>query len=140
MGAHKNKRGKNMLEVGIKSTETIMVTEQNTAAAVGSGTVSVFATPMMINLIEGTCARSIQGELEAGQTTVGTHLNISHDAPTPVGMEVTCSSKLTTVDGRALTFEVEVTDASGVVGHGTHSRFIVNEEKFTSKANAKLNS
>ncbi len=128
-----------MLEVGITNTETAMVTEQNTAAAMGSGTVSVFATPAMINLIESTCAQSLQGKLEPGQTTVGTNLNISHDAPTPVGMQVSCASELTEVDGRALTFTVEVTDEVGIVGRGTHQRFIVDEERFQSKADAKLN-
>lgn len=128
-----------MLEVGITNTETTMVTEQNTAAALGSGTVLVFATPAMINLIEYTCSRSVQDELEPGQTTVGTNLNISHDAPTPIGMQVSCTSKLVKVDGRALTFEVEVSDGVSVVGRGTHDRFIVDAERFQSKANAKSN-
>lgn len=127
-----------MLEVGTKHTESLMVTEENTARALGSGTVEVFGTPAMINLIEYTCAQSVQGELEQGQTTVGTHLDISHDAPTPIGMQVTCVSELVEVDGRALKFAVEVSDGSGIVGRGTHSRFIVNQEKFTTKANAKL--
>lgn len=128
-----------MLESGITNTETTMVTEQNTAAALGSGTVLVFATPAMINLIEYTCSRSVQDELEPGQTTVGTNLNISHDAPTPIGMQVSCASKLVKVDGRALTFEVEVSDGVSVVGRGTHDRFIVDAERFQSKANAKSN-
>ena len=128
-----------MLESGITNTETTMVTEQNTAAALGSGTVLVFATPAMINLIEYTCSRSVQDELEPGQTTVGTNLNISHDAPTPIGMQVSCASKLVKVDGRALTFEVEVSDWVSVVGRGTHDRFIVDAERFQSKANAKSN-
>lgn len=128
-----------MLEAGITNTETTMVTEQNTALALGSGTVEVFATPAMINLIEYTCARSVEDELESGQTTVGTNLNISHDAPTPIGMEVSCKSELVKVDGRALSFEVEVVDDQGIVGRGTHDRFIVDKERFQSKANAKLN-
>lgn len=128
-----------MLEVGIKHTESIMVTEENTAAALGSGTVKVFGTPAMINLIELTCAQSVQGELEQGQTTVGTHLDVSHDAATPIDMKTRCTSELIEVDGRALKFKVEVVDDLGMIGHGTHSRFIVDEEKFTSKAYAKLN-
>lgn len=128
-----------MLEAGITNTEETMVTEQNTAAALGSGTVAVFGTPAMINLIELTCAQSVQDKLEPGQTTVGTNLAISHDAPTPIGMKVCCTSTLANVDGRALTFEVEVSDETGVVGHGTHGRFIIDEAKFTAKANAKLN-
>ena len=127
-----------MLEAGITNTEATMVTEQNTALALGSGTVEVFATPAMINLIEYTCARSVEDELESERTTVGTNLNISHDAPTPIGMEVSCKSKLVKVDGRALSFEVEVVDERGTVGRGTHDRFIVDKERFQSKANAKL--
>lgn len=127
-----------MLEVGITNTESVMVTEQNTAAALGSGTVAVFGTPAMINLIELTCAQSVQNELECGQTTVGTHLDISHDAATPIDMLTTCTSTLTKIDGRALTFEVEVVDDLGIVGRGTHERFIVDESRFTAKANAKL--
>ncbi|MBS6247950.1 MAG: thioesterase family protein, partial [Eggerthella sp.] len=107
--------------------------------ALGSGTVEVFATPAMINLIEYTCARSVEDELDPGQTTVGTNLNISHDAPTPIGMEVSCKSELVKVDGRALSFEVEVVDEQGIVGRGAHDRFIVDKERFQSKANAKLN-
>lgn len=128
-----------MLEVGITRTESIMVTEENTAAALGSGTVKVFGTPAMINLIEYTCAQSVQSELEPGQTTVGTHLDISHDAATPIDMEARCTSELIEVNGRALEFKVEVVDDSGIVGRGTHSRFIVDEDKFTTKAYAKLN-
>ena len=128
-----------MLEAGITNTEATMVTEQNTALALGSGTVEVFATPAMINLIEYTCARSVEDELEAGQTTVGTNLSISHDAPTPIGMEVSCKSELVKVDGRALSFTVEVVDKQGTVGRGTHDRFIGDKERFQSKANAKLN-
>lgn len=128
-----------MLEAGITNTEATIVTEQNTALALGSGTVEVFATPAMINLIEYTCARSVEDELEAGQTTVGTNLSISHDAPTPIGMEVSCKSELVEVDGRALSFTVEVADEQGTVGRGTHDRFIVDKERFQSKANAKLN-
>lgn len=126
-----------MLEAGITNTESTMVTEQNTAAALGSGTVAVFATPAMINLIEYACAQCVQDKLEPGQTTVGTHLNVSHDAPTPIGMEVRCTCELSKVDGRALSFTVEVTDGTGVVGKGTHDRFIVDKAKFESKANAK---
>ena len=81
----------------------------------------------------------MEDELEAGQTTVGTNLSISHDAPTPIGMEVSCKSELVKIDGRALSFEVEAVDDQGIVGRGAHDRFIVDKERFQSKANAKLN-
>lgn len=127
-----------MLETGIKGTRTVTVNEDNTAKAMGSGTLDVFATPALIALMEETCWRSVANELEEGSGTVGTLLEIKHTAPTPVGMKVTCESTLTEVDGRRLVFEVIARDAKGVVGEGKHERFVVQNEKFQVKANAKL--
>ena len=127
-----------MLEAGIKGTRTVTVNEENTAKAMGSGTLDVFATPALIALMEETCWRSVANELEEGCGTVGTLLEIKHTAPTPVGMKVTCESTLTEVDGRRLVFEVIARDAKGVVGEGKHERFIIQNEKFQMKANAKL--
>lgn len=127
-----------MLETGIKGTGTVTVNEDNTAKAMGSGTLDVFATPALIALMEETCWRSVANELEEGCGTVGTLLEIKHTAPTPVGMKVTCESTLTEVDGRRLVFEVIARDAKGVVGEGKHERFVVQNEKFQVKANAKL--
>ena len=127
-----------MLETGIKGTRTITVDEENTAKAMGSGTLDVFATPALIALMEETCWRSVANELEEGSGTVGTLLEIKHTAPTPVGMKVTCESTLTEVDGRRLVFEVIARDAKGVVGEGKHERFVIQNEKFQVKANAKL--
>ena len=127
-----------MLETGIKGTRTVTVNEDNTAKAMGSGTLDVFATPALIALMEETCWRSVANELEEGCGTVGTLLEIKNTAPTPVGMKVTCESTLTEVDGRRLVFEVIARDAKGVVGEGKHERFVVQNEKFQVKANAKL--
>ena len=127
-----------MLETGIKGTRTVTVNEDNTAKAMGSGTLDVFATPALIALMEETCWRSVANELEEGSGTVGTLLEIKHTAPTPVGMKVTCESTLTEVDGRRLVFEVIARDAKGVVGEGKHERFVVQNEKFQVKANARL--
>ena len=127
-----------MLGTGIKGTRTVTVNEENTAKAMGSGTLDVFATPALIALMEETCWRSVANELEEGCGTVGTLLEIKHTAPTPVGMKVTCESTLTEVDGRRLVFEVIARDAKGVVGEGKHERFVVQNEKFQVKANAKL--
>ena len=127
-----------MLETGIKGTRTVTVNEENTAKAMGSGTLDVFATPALIALMEETCWRSVANELEEGCGTVGTLLEIKHTAPTPVGMEVTCESTLTEVDGRRLVFEVIARDEKGVVGEGKHERFVIQNEKFQVKANAKL--
>lgn len=127
-----------MLETGIKGTRTVTVNEENTAKAMGSGTLDVFATPALIALMEETCWRSVANELEEGCGTVGTLLEIKHIAPTPIGMDVTCESVLTEVDGRRLVFEVIARDAKGVVGEGKHERFMIQNEKFQAKANAKL--
>lgn len=127
-----------MLEPGMKNTEEVLCTAENTAIALGSGSVAVFATPAMISLMEGTAAHSVADQLDEKQTTVGTALDVSHIAATPVGMKIRCESELIAVDGRALTFKVTAFDEAGKIGEGTHGRFIVDAEKFVSKANAKL--
>ena len=126
-----------MLKTGIKGKQTVIVTEENTAKTMGSGTLDVFATPAMIALMEQTAYESVAGELEEGYGTVGTMLNVKHVSATPLGMKVTCESTLTKIDGRALTFEVKAFDERGLIGEGTHERFLVQNEKFQAKANNK---
>lgn len=126
-----------MLETGIKGTKTVTVNESNTAKTMGSGTLDVFATPALVALMEETCWRSVADRLDEGCGTVGTLLEIKHTAPTPVGMEVSCESVLTEVDGRRLVFEVTARDAKGVVGEGRHERFVIQNGKFQAKADAK---
>ena len=111
-----------MLETGIKGTRTVTVNEDNTAKAMGSGTLDVFATPALIALMEETCWRSVANELEEGCGTVGTLLEIKHTAPTPVGMKVTCESTLTEVDGRRLVFEVIARDAKSCHSYLLHTK------------------
>lgn len=125
------------LDTGIKGKESTIVNESNTAKTVGSGTLDVFATPAMIALMEETAWKSVAGYLEEGCGTVGISLNVTHDAPTPLGMEVTCESELVKVDGRKLTFELKAYDEKGTIGKGTHERFIVNDVKFQEKADGK---
>ena len=127
-----------MLNVGIKGTKTEKVMEENTAEAVGSGTLPVYATPMMIALIEATASQSVAPFLEEGKSTVGTHLDIAHSAPSPIGIEVTCETELIEIDRRRLVFSVVVKDSAGEVGSGKHERFIVDNEKFLSKAESRL--
>ena len=126
-----------MLETGIKGHKELMVTPDKTAKAMGSGALDVFATPCMIALMENTAFESLQAELEEGCGTVGTALNVKHVAATPVGMKVTCDTELIKVDGRALTFLVKAYDACGLIGEGEHERFIISEEKFQAKTDAK---
>ena len=127
------------MEVGIKNSVTMTVTESDTARAAGSGTLEVFATPAMIALMEKTCFEAVQPYLEEGQGTVGTKLDVEHLSATPVGMTVFAKCELTEVDGRRLVFSVEAYDECGSIGKGTHERFIVSCGRFSEKAYSKLN-
>lgn len=126
-----------MLKAGIQGRQEVMVTEDNSANALGSGLLEVFATPAMVALMEKTAWMSVAPYMNDGEGTVGTKLNISHMSATPTGMIVWCESELTEVDGRRLAFHVEVFDESGKIGEGEHERFIIKNEKFMSKAAAK---
>ncbi len=127
-----------MLETGIKGSQALTVTNELSAKSMGSGALDVFATPAMIALMEKTAMLSVQGELEDGQGTVGTRLEIDHVAATPVGADVWCESELVEIDRKRLVFDVIAYDKAGVIGKGRHERFIVANDKFMEKANAKL--
>ncbi|MDE7310286.1 MAG: thioesterase family protein [Eubacterium sp.] len=129
-----------MLTVGISNEITREVTKETTAAVLGSGMLEVYATPAMVALMEETCMKSVQAEMEEGCGTVGTGLTIHHKAATPVGMKVRCVSKLVEVDGRKLVFDVQAFDEAGLIGQGTHERFIIENDKFFQKASKKLES
>lgn len=127
------------MEKGMIGTATVLVTEDNTAMKVGSGLLPVFSTPSMIALLEMAACNCVQDHLEEGSSSVGTLINVKHLAATPIGMNVTATATLSEIDGRRLVFDIEVNDDSGLIGQGTHERFIVFSEKFLSKTNAKLN-
>lgn len=126
-----------MLKEGITGQAAVPVCADNTARAMGSGTLEVFATPALVALAEKACWTSIQPELEPGQGTVGTGLELQHTAPTPLGMTVYCESTLTEVNGRSLTFAVRLWDDKGPVGEGTHRRVIITNDRFQAKADGK---
>jgi len=126
------------METGIIGTQTITVTEEQTAKHLGSGELAVFGTPFMIALMENTAYKSVQPHLEEGQGTVGTLLNVKHVAATPVGMDVRCETRLIEIDRKRLVFEVKAYDACGLIGEGLHERFIISDQKFMEKTNAKL--
>lgn len=126
-----------MVEIGIKGSNEILVTPEWTAKHIGSGTVLVLATPMMIALMERTCQESVKPYLEPGEETVGIHVNVHHHAATPVGMTVRCVSEVIEIDRRKITFRVAVYDKQGLVGDGTHERFIINVSKFKEKTEAR---
>lgn len=127
-----------MLETGIIGKEEMLVTEADTAKALGSGGLNVFATPAMIALSEKTALTSILLELPEGQSTVGTKIDMSHIAATPVGMKVRCETELIEIDRRRLVFSVKVYDEVEKIAEGTHERFIVDDAKFQTKADAKI--
>jgi fluoroacetyl-CoA thioesterase len=126
------------LSVGLHGEAKLTVTDSDTALAVGSGTVNVLATPVLISLIEKAAQESVAPFLEAGNTTVGTLVKIKHLAATPVGLNVTAFSRLIELDGRRMVFEVEARDDIEVVATGVHERFIVKTDGFTNKALNKL--
>ncbi len=127
-----------MLEIGMTGHQELVVTEEFTAKAMGSGELMVFATPAMLALMEKTAYLSVAGALEEGSGSVGTMVHLTHSAASPVGMKVTCDSRLVAVDGRKLVFEIEVKDEAGTIGQATHERFIIFNEKFQAKTDAKL--
>lgn len=127
-----------MLEAGIKGKAESVVVKENTAKAMGSGELDVYATPAMIALMEETAYKSVSAELEEGMGSVGTLMNVKHVAASPVGMKITCQTELVQVDGRRLVFQVEAFDEKGLIGEGVHERFIIQNEKFQAKADSKL--
>ena len=126
-----------MIPVHTKGHIEQTVTPDLTAARIGSGLVEVFATPMMIALVEQTCLESVLPYLDEGQGTVGTLVNVTHSAATPVGMRVWCDSELVEVDRRRLVFSVKVYDECGLIGEGRHERFVIDSAKFQAKIDAK---
>lgn len=122
------------IQPGTTYSETVIVDKSNVASVVGSGLVDVYATPMMIALLEKAAAACIAPWLEAGQASVGTHISVSHSGATPIGMEVIATATVTEVDRRRVEFEVVARDAAGEVGRGTHTRFVINTDSFMQKA------
>ena len=126
-----------MIEIGMTNQIKRAVQPEWTAASMKSGLLEVLATPVMIAWMEECCMDCVQPELETGCSTVGTQLNVSHEAPTPVGAEVTVNCFLREVDGRRLCFAVEAADKGGIIGRGTHERFIVDSVRFQQKCDRK---
>lgn len=126
-----------MLQTGIKGHMEQTVTPEMSAARVGSGLVDVFATPMLVALVEQTCYESVLPFLGEGEGTVGTLVNVSHTSATPIGKRVWCDSELVEVDRRRLVFRVKAFDEAGPIGEGTHERFVIDMERFMEKLKSK---
>lgn len=119
--------------VGKTAEASVSVTGQNTARAVGSGSLDVFATPMMIALMERAACAALADFLEEGQTSVGVSISVSHTAASPVGARVTAEAVITSVSGRSVEFDVSARDENNCIGEGKHTRVIVYSAKFMKK-------
>ena len=121
------------LKPGLTGTAETVVRETNTALAMGSGSLRVFATPCMVALMEQAACNAVDPCFNDSESSVGTLVNITHDAATAPGKKVTATATLVEVEGRKLVFEVTAADEDKQIGKGTHERFIVNKEKFMAK-------
>jgi predicted thioesterase len=124
------------IAIGASTSWQIAVDESMTADRWGNKGVFVLATPHLVGLLEGTCVRAIQAELEPGQATVGTHIDLRHLKATPVGDTLTLSAQVMEVDGRRVIFRVKAEDSGGVAGEGTHERVVIDLARFLQRANA----
>lgn len=122
-----------MLHPELTHAITRTVEEHHLALHIGSGDLRVLATPSMIALMEEAAMRCVAPHLEDGQTTVGGHIAASHLKPTAHGRTITATATLTTVEGRKLLFTVTASDEDGTIGEGTHTRFIVDRDKFMAR-------
>lgn len=121
------------MNIGISYTATTTVNSTNTAAALGSGDMDVFATPAMVALMENAAMNAVAPLLSDGQTTVGTQITTSHIKASALGATITATAVLTAVEGRSLTFEITARDGENIIGEGVHTRFVVDRERFLSK-------
>jgi len=126
------------MKVGMKHTIKETVSQEKTAANVGSGLLPVYATPAMIALMEKCASECVAPFIEDGKSSVGTMLHVKHLAASPIGIEITCTATLTEIDGRRLMFSLEVSDEKGPIGEGTHERFVIDVDRFMAKCQSKL--
>lgn len=126
------------LKVGLTGKASVKVGDAQTAPEIGSGKVAVLATPVMINMMEAAALDAIEALLPEGHQSLGTHLNVGHYAATPVGMTLRATAEVTKVEGRNVEFRVEAFDERERVGDGTHTRVVVNVERFDARVQRKL--
>jgi len=128
------------LKPGLSAKVEIIVSETNTAAHLGSGSITVYATPALVALMENAAVRALVGHLSDGQTTVGGQIDVRHLAATPVGMKVRARAELLEVNGHKLTFQVQAWDEEELIGEAKHIRYIVDVDKFIRKVKEKIKS
>ena len=125
------------LPAGLTGTAELVVGEQHTAPRVGSGRIHVLATPVMINLIEAAALAAVEQSLPENHQSLGTRLDVSHVAATPVGMRVRATAEVVRVEGRTIHFRVRAVDEFDLIGEGTHERVVVNLERFDQRVREK---
>ena len=126
------------LEIGITGATEDVVTTENVASGMSSGGLPVYATPRMIGMMEYTAWSSVEPYMEEGKGTVGTHLDVSHVSASPLGAHIRIESELVEIDRRRLVFSVRAFDDAGLIGEGTHERFIIDNQKFMDRTQSKL--
>jgi predicted thioesterase len=125
------------LRVGLKGSASALVTEERLATNVGSGNVPVFASPMLIAMMEAAAVDCLSKHLPQDHQSLGVHLNVTHTSPTPIGFTVTATATLKAIDGRKLTFDVEANDGTESIGSGEHTRIVVDTARFMARIAAK---
>ncbi|MCL2189086.1 MAG: thioesterase family protein [Defluviitaleaceae bacterium] len=121
------------MKTGQTGTAATVVAATNTALAVKSGMLPVFSTPMMVALMEEAACNALQNDLEEGHTTVGTDIDVAHVAASPMGAKITATAEVTSVEGRKITFAVTACDDKHEIGAGTHTRVIIDTERFMAR-------
>ena len=119
--------------IGLKGEARLLVSEDDTALALGSGDVQVLGTPKLVALFEQATVEALSGVLEPGQSSVGMRVQVDHLQPTPVGAEITVEANLEKIEGRRITFTVTATDSGGLAEAGKVTRVIVDLDRFMSK-------
>ncbi|WP_297420601.1 thioesterase family protein [Clostridium sp.] len=125
------------LKEGSSIVKKIMVSDNDLAIKIGSGDLEVYATPAMIALMENAAKSLVVNEIPNEFTTVGIEINVKHIKSSPIGANIECKATLVKVDGMKLFFEVEAYDDNGIIGKGTHTRYIVNINDFMEKTKNK---
>ena len=126
-----------MIEIGLKHTSELTVTDTVTAIKMGSGDMPVLATPAMMALMENAAMLAVKNELPEGCTTVGGHIESSHLKPSKIGDRVSATAEVTKVDGKKIEFKISAYSGDVLLGEGTHLRFIVDKEKFLRPVGSK---
>jgi len=125
------------LSIGLRGTASLTVSAEHTAEALGSGNVPVLSTPSLVALVEQAAVNAVGNRLAAGETSVGTRIEISHLAATAIGQEVRAEARLIVVDGRRMTFHVAAYDAQEKIAEGTHDRVVIDEQRFLERVRRK---